>query len=72
MRLISFQLDMSYSSPAITSLRSDGDLYLPGISSGVLLRPVKTASELGKLSPHTPLLKTVKTSSLLDGTTCEG
>ena len=72
MRLTSFLLDMFYSSLAIISLHSDGDLYLPGISSGMLLRPVKTASELGKLSPHIPPLKTVKTSGLLDGTICEG
>ena len=43
-----------------------GGLYLTGISTDVLLKPVKTASELATLSPHTPLLKTVKTSSLLD------
>ena len=66
MQLTSFLLDMSYSSHAVISLCSDGGLYLTGISTAVSLKPVKTASELANLSPHTPLLKTVKTSSLLD------
>lgn len=68
----SFHSSLSFSSHVIISLPSDGALYLIDISSGVLLEPVKTASELGKLSPHIPPLKTVKTSGLLDGTICEG
>ena len=68
MQLISLHLYMSHSSHAIISLHSDGGLYFPGISSGLWLEPVETASELGKFSPHTPHLKTVKTSSLLDQT----
>ena len=62
---------MSRSSHPIISLHSYGRLYFPGISSGLWLEPVETASELGKLSPHTPHLKTVKTSSLLDQTLFE-
>ena len=62
---------MSRSSHAIISLHSDGGLYFLGISSGLSLEPVETASELGTLSPHTPHLKTVKTSSVLDQTVCE-
>ena len=62
----SFHLSLSFSSHVIISLPSDGALYLIDISSGVLLEPVKTASELGKLSPHPLLLKRIKTSSLLD------
>ena len=57
---------MSRSSHAVISLHSDGGLYFSGISSGLWLEPVETASELGTLSPHTTHLKTVKTSSLLD------
>ena len=71
MQLISLLLYMSRSSHPIISLHSDGRLYFPGISSGLWLEPVETASELGKLSPHTPHLKTVKTSSLLDQTLFE-
>ena len=71
MQLISLHLYMSRSSHPIISLHSNGRLYFPGISSGLWLEPVETASELGKLSPHTPHLKTVKTSSLLDQTLFE-
>ena len=46
-------------------------IFLPNISMGVLLEPVKMGSELGNLSPKTPLAKTAKTSSLLDCTVCE-
>ena len=71
MQLISLHLYMSRSSHPIISLHSNGRLYFPGISSGLWLEPVETASELGTLSPHTPHLKTVKTSSLLDQTLFE-
>ena len=62
----SFHLSLTYSSHAIMSLALDGELYLTEISSDALLEVVKTASELGKLFPHTPLLKTPRTSGLLD------
>lgn len=45
--------------------------HLTGISCDLWLEPVGTVSDLGKLSLHTPHLKTVKTSSLLDQTVCE-
>ena len=51
----SFHLSLTYSSHAIMSLALDGELYLTEISSDALLEVVKTASELGKLSPPHPL-----------------
>lgn len=53
--LFSFHLSLTYSSHAIVSLALDGELYLTEISSDALLEVVKTASELGKLSPPHPL-----------------
>ena len=46
-------------------------IFLTDISIVVLLAPVKTGSELGKISPKTPLAKMAKSSILLDCTVCE-
>ena len=71
MWLTSFHLRVSYSSHAIISLPSDGRVCLTEIASDVLLKLVKTFSELRKLSPHPLLLERIKMSSLLDWAVCE-